>query len=92
VRILGTRVRLGNWAPWAAVDYLVENPHSYPELTVRENQEVTRRLRSSKPPQAVDRFIERQPHGRSALVSRRSAGFALSSVGGRYLHLRCTPA
>jgi hypothetical protein len=68
VRVLRTRVRLGSRAPWAAVGYLVENPHSYPELTVRENQEVTRRLHSGTPPQAADRFIERQPRALSFSV------------------------
>src|SRR5512147_2412304 len=41
--VLGTRVRLGSREPWAAVGYLVEVPHVYPELTVYENLEVARR-------------------------------------------------
>lgn len=57
--VLGTRVRMGRRAPWAAVGYLVEMPSCYPELTVRENLEVARRLHPGTPPQAVDRFIER---------------------------------
>ncbi len=43
-QVLHTRVRLGSREPWAAVGYLVETPHSYPELTVYENLEVARRL------------------------------------------------
>ncbi len=35
--VLQTRVRLGSRLPWASVGYLVEIPHSYPELTVVEN-------------------------------------------------------
>ncbi len=42
--VLDTRVRLGSRTPWAQVGYLVETPHAYPELTVRENLEVARRL------------------------------------------------
>jgi ABC-2 type transport system ATP-binding protein len=57
--VLGTRVRLGSREPWASVGYLVEAPHSYPELTVRENLEVARRLHPGTPPAAVDRCIER---------------------------------
>jgi ABC-2 type transport system ATP-binding protein len=57
--VLGTRVRLGSREPWAAVGYLVEIPHSYPELTVRENLEVARRLHPGTPPSAVSRWIER---------------------------------
>ena len=56
--VLGTRVRLGSPEPWASVGYLVETPHSYPELTVRENLEVARRLHPGAPPEAVGRLIE----------------------------------
>jgi ABC-2 type transport system ATP-binding protein len=44
---------------WAQVGYLVETPHAYPELTVRENLEVFRRLRGLRDSQAVERIIER---------------------------------
>ncbi len=57
--VLGTRVRLGSTEPWASVGYLVETPHSYPELTVRENLEVARRLHPGTPHEAVGRLIER---------------------------------
>ncbi|HEX8992483.1 MAG TPA: ABC transporter ATP-binding protein [Anaerolineales bacterium] len=57
--VLGTRVRLGSPEPWASVGYLVETPHSYPELSVRENLEVARRLHPGTPPEAVGRLIER---------------------------------
>src|SRR5512135_1222027 len=43
-KVLQTRVRLGDREPWAAVGYLVEIPHCYPELTTYENLEVARRL------------------------------------------------
>ena len=39
--------------------YLVETPHAYPELTVRENLEVFRRLRGLRDANAVERTIER---------------------------------
>ena len=58
-KVLQTRVRLGNRVPWASVGYLVEIPHSYPELTVRENLEVARRLHPGTPREAVGRIIER---------------------------------
>jgi ABC-2 type transport system ATP-binding protein len=57
--VLGTRVRLGSREPWASVGYLVEIPHAYPELTVYENLEVTRRLHPGTPPKAVGEMIER---------------------------------
>jgi len=57
--VLKTRVRLGSRKPWASVGYLVEIPYAYPELTVRENLEVARRLHPGTPPGAVSQMIER---------------------------------
>jgi ABC-2 type transport system ATP-binding protein len=58
-RVLQTRVRLGSREPWASVGYLVEIPHSYPELSVRENLEVARLLHPGVPRQAIGEIIER---------------------------------
>lgn len=58
-RVLGTRIRVGERKPWRSVGYLVETANAYPELTVRENLEVMRRLRPGTAPQAVDHVIER---------------------------------
>ena len=44
---------------WAQVGYLVETPHAYPELTVRENLEVFRRVRGLRDIHVVDRIIKR---------------------------------
>ncbi len=57
--VLGTPVRLGSRHPWESVGYLVEIPHSYPELTVRENLDVARRLHPGTPRQAVTDMIDR---------------------------------
>jgi len=57
--VLGTRVRPGSREPWAEVGYLVETPHAYPELTVRENLEAARRLYPGTPPEAVGDIIDR---------------------------------
>jgi ABC-2 type transport system ATP-binding protein len=57
--VLNTRVCLGRCEPWAEVGYLVEIPHAYPELTVRESLEVARRLHPGTPPRAVGQAIER---------------------------------
>lgn len=56
--VLQTRVRLGSTTPWAQVGYLVETPHAYPELTVRENLEVARCLHPGTAPESVTRIIE----------------------------------
>ena len=68
--VLHTRVRLGSREPWAQVGYLVETPSSYPELTVRENLEVARRLHPGTNPAAVERIIERM--GLAAYADRRA--------------------
>lgn len=57
--VLGKHVRLGARDPWAQVGYLVEMPHAYPELTVRENLEVARRLHPGTEKKAINHIIER---------------------------------
>ncbi len=68
--VLQTRVRLGSREPWESVGYMVEIPHSYPELTVYENLEVARRLHPGTPREAVSRVIERLSLG--AYAGRRA--------------------
>jgi ABC-2 type transport system ATP-binding protein len=72
--VLQTRVRLGSREPWGAVGYLVEMPHSYPELTVRENLEVARRLHPGTPREAVSRTIERM--GLAPYADRRAGNLS----------------
>lgn len=72
--VLQTRVRLGSRKPWESVGYLVETPHSYPELSVRENLEVARRLHPGTPHDAIDQIIERM--GLSAYVGRRAGNLS----------------
>ena len=79
-RVLQTRVRLGSREPWAAVGYLVETPHAYPELTVRENLEVARRLHPGTPPEAVGQIIERL--GLAAYADRRAGTFRRAMPSG----------
>jgi ABC-2 type transport system ATP-binding protein len=59
VSIFGTRVERGVRDLWAQVGYLVETPTAYPELTVRENLEASRRLHQVSDPHAVERTLER---------------------------------
>jgi ABC-2 type transport system ATP-binding protein len=69
-RVLQTRVCLGRREPWESVGYLVEMPHSYPELTVLENLEVARCFHPGTPRQAVGRILERL--GLAAYADRRA--------------------
>jgi ABC-2 type transport system ATP-binding protein len=71
VSLFGTRVRASEPSIWRRVGYLVETPHAYPDLTVRENLDVVRRLRMLKDANTVDKImaqLELTPY------SRRRAG------------------
>jgi ABC-2 type transport system ATP-binding protein len=68
--VLQSRVKLGSKIPWASVGYLVEIPHAYPELTVYENLEISRRLHPGVARSAVNQIIERL--GLAAYADRRA--------------------
>lgn len=55
----GVKVNPGNPGMWNNVGYLVEIPYSYPDLTVRENLEIIRRLRFIKEKYSVNSIIEK---------------------------------
>lgn len=55
----GQRVHSGVHDLWNNVGYLVEIPYSYPQLTVRENLEIVRRLRFISDSSAVNSVIEK---------------------------------
>jgi ABC-2 type transport system ATP-binding protein len=59
VRVLGQAVGPNGDGPWAKVGHLVESPSAYPELTVRENLEIARRLQRISDSGATARVIER---------------------------------
>ena len=58
VKVLGQAVAPNGRGPWARVGHLVERPSAYPELSVRENLDVARRLHGIKDPKVVDETIE----------------------------------
>ncbi|UCC51973.1 MAG: ABC transporter ATP-binding protein [Anaerolineaceae bacterium] len=76
--VLGTRIRGSNGKPWHSVGYLVEMPHAYPELSVRENLEAFRRLRPGTPSKAVECIIEQL--GLAAYADRRSGTLSLGNA------------
>ncbi len=59
----GKKVNPGNPSMWGNVGYLVEVPYSYPDLTVKENLEIIRRLRFLSDEKSVDRIIEKMRLG-----------------------------
>jgi ABC-2 type transport system ATP-binding protein len=59
VRMLGEAVGPHGRGPWRRVGHLVEEPSAYPELTVRENLEIARRLQGLEGSSATSQAIER---------------------------------
>ena len=76
--VLGTQVQVGSRQPWAEVGYLVETPHAYPELTVRDNLEVARRLHPGVKRQAISTVIEQL--GLGAYADRRAGTLSLGNA------------
>src|SRR6266540_4666688 len=48
IQVLGQAIGPNGRGPWAQIGHLVESPSAYPELTVRENLEIARRLQNIK--------------------------------------------
>lgn len=57
--INGIKVNSSHNEIWEKVGYLVEIPYSYPNLSVKENLEIIRRLRFIKDKRSVDSIIEK---------------------------------
>jgi len=76
--VLQRRVRLGSREPWGQVGYLVETPHAYPELTVRENLEAARRLHPGTDKKAVNQVIDQL--ALAPYANRRAGTLSLGNV------------
>ena len=59
INVLGQPVGPAGQGPWGKVGYLVENASAYPDLTVRENLEIARRLQGILNPAVVDEVIDK---------------------------------
>ena len=59
VQVLGQAVGPNGRGPWRHVGHLVERPAAYPELTVKENLDIARRLQGISDTSATSRAIER---------------------------------
>jgi ABC-type multidrug transport system, ATPase component len=59
IKVLGQPVGPNGNGPWARVGHLVETPSCYPELTVRENLEISRRLHRISRSDATSWVIEK---------------------------------
>ena len=59
VKVLDQLIGQHGGGPWAQVGHLVESPAAYPELSVRENLDIARRLHGIKNPKVVDDVMEK---------------------------------
>jgi ABC-2 type transport system ATP-binding protein len=71
VKVLGQALGAGGRGPWARVGHLVESPSAYPELTVRENLDIARRLHGIQNSKTVDDVMDKLS---IASYSNRKAG------------------
>jgi len=78
VSLFGEPIGPGGRGPWRRVGHLVEAPAAYPELTVRENLEIARRLHgvadASVTMHAIDRF------GLGAYADRRAGTLSMGNL------------
>jgi ABC-2 type transport system ATP-binding protein len=58
IKVLGQSVGPHGSGPWRHIGHLVEHPSAYPELTVRENLEISRRLYGISDRKASGRVLE----------------------------------
>lgn len=71
------KVTADNTRLWKNIGSLVELPYSYPELTVRENLEIFRRLRFLPDKNAVDQIIDKLQLG--SYKSRKAKNLSLGN-------------
>lgn len=77
VTVLGEPVGPNGRGPWGRVGHLVESPAAYPELTVRENLEIARRLHGLRDRLATTRVIDQL--GLTPYVDRRAGTLSLGN-------------
>jgi len=78
VSVLGQPVGPNGRGPWRQVGHLVERPVAYPELTIRENLEIARRLHGITDRQATSEVIEQL--GLSAYADRKSGTLSTGNL------------
>lgn len=75
--INGKKISIDNTELWKSVGSLVEIPYSYPELTVRENLEIIRRLRFIPDKKAISTVIDKLQLG--AYANRKAKDLSLGN-------------
>jgi ABC-2 type transport system ATP-binding protein len=76
--INGKKVYADNNELWKNIGSLVEIPYSYPDLTVRENLDISRRLRFISDKSSVDRVIDKLQLG--SYTNRKARNLSLGNA------------
>ncbi len=76
--IKGIKVYADNTELWKSIGSLVEIPYSYPELTVRENLEIIRRLRFLPDKSSIDQIIDQLQLG--PYTNRKAKNLSLGNA------------
>lgn len=76
--INGKKVSENNTSLWKEIGHLVEIPYSYPDLTVKENLEIIRRLRFISDKKAVESIIDRL--GLTPYANRKAGNLSLGNA------------
>jgi ABC-2 type transport system ATP-binding protein len=78
VSLFGVNVHPGITSIWQRVGNMVETPHAYPDLTVRENLELVRVWRKMKDTGAVDKVMEQL--SLTSYANRRAKALSLGNA------------
>jgi len=78
VKVLGRAVGPYGRGPWRRVGHLVERPAAYPELTVKENLEIARRLQGIRDRRATSHVIKTL--GLAPYADRRAGGLSTGNL------------
>ena len=78
VKVLDQAVGPNGRGPWAQVGHLVETPSAYPELTVRENLDVARRLHGISDSAVTERVIDQLALG--SYADRKSGTLSMGNL------------
>jgi len=78
VKVLGRAVGPNGRGPWSEVGHLVESPAAYPELTVRENLEIARRLHFITDKNVTSRAMERL--GLASYADRKAGALSTGNL------------
>jgi len=77
-RVLDQEIGPGGRGPWGRVGHLVESPSAYPELTVQENLEATRRLQGVTNTNATADIMERL--GIASYANRKAGTLSMGNL------------